>query len=141
MATTKVITLADKTPVYYATGRRKSSVARVFIKTGTGKITINGKEEAEKYFPNKYLLLDLKRPLDLTGMTGRFDVRIFVKGGGYSAQEGAARLGIARALLLVNGDFRKVLKADGLITVDSRVVERKKYGLHKARKAPQFSKR
>lgn len=74
-------------------------------------------------------------------MTGRFDINITVNGGGYSAQENAARLGISRALTLVNADFRKVLKANGLITVDSRVVERKKYGLHKARKAPQFSKR
>lgn len=140
MATTKVITLADKTPVYYATGRRKSSVARVFVKSGSGKLLLNG-VEAEKYLPNKYLVIDLKRPLDLTGTTGRFDVNVTVRGGGYSAQEGAARLGIARALLLVSADFRKVLKANGLITVDSRVVERKKYGLHKARKAPQFSKR
>jgi len=140
MATMKVITNKDQAPVYYATGRRKSAVARTFIKTGSGKITING-EDPEKYFPNKYLLLDLKRPLDLTGMTGRFDINITVNGGGYSAQENAARLGISRALTLVNADFRKVLKANGLITVDSRVVERKKYGLHKARKAPQFSKR
>lgn len=140
MATTKVITLADKTPVYYATGRRKTSVARVFMKSGSGKIVING-IEGEKYFPNKYLILDAKRPLDLTGTEGRFDLNITVKGGGYSSQEGAVRLGIARALLLVSSDFRKVLKSNGLITVDSRVVERKKYGLHKARKAPQFSKR
>lgn len=140
MATTKVITLPNKTPVYYATGRRKSAVARVFLKSGTGKVTING-VEGEKYFPNKYLVIDLLRPLDLVGLNGRFDINITVKGGGYSAQEGAARLGVARALLLVNGDFRKTLKSNGLITVDSRVVERKKYGLHKARKAPQFSKR
>lgn len=140
MATTKVITLPNKTPVYYATGRRKTAVARAFLKSGTGKVTING-VEGEKYFPNKYLVVDMLRPLDLVGMTGRFDINITVKGGGYSAQEGAARLGIARALLLVNGDFRKTLKSNGLITVDARVVERKKYGLHKARKAPQFSKR
>lgn len=140
MATTKVITLPNKTPVYYATGRRKTAVARVFLKSGTGKVTING-VEGEKYFPSKYLVVDMLRPLDLVGMTGRFDINITVKGGGYSAQEGAARLGIARALLLVNGDFRKTLKSNGLITVDARVVERKKYGLHKARKAPQFSKR
>lgn len=140
MATTKVITLPNKTPVYYATGRRKSAVARVFLKSGTGKVTVNG-VEGEKYFPNKYLVIDLLRPLDLVGLNGRFDINITVKGGGYSAQEGAARLGVARALLLVNGDFRKTLKSNGLITVDSRVVERKKYGLHKARKAPQFSKR
>ena len=138
MATMKVITNKDQAPVYYATGRRKSAVARTFVKTGSGKITING-EDPEKYFPNKYLLIDLKSPLDLTGMTGRFDINITVNG--YSAQENAARLGISRALTLVNADFRKVLKANGLITVDSRVVERKKYGLHKARKAPQFSKR
>lgn len=140
MATTKVITLPNKTPVYYATGRRKTAVARVFLKSGTGKVTING-VEGEKYFPSKYLVVDMLRPLDLVGMTGRFDINITVKGGGYSAQECAARLGIARALLLVNGDFRKTLKSNGLITVDARVVERKKYGLHKARKAPQFSKR
>uniref|UniRef100_A0A8C5ICG2 30S ribosomal protein S9 n=1 Tax=Junco hyemalis TaxID=40217 RepID=A0A8C5ICG2_JUNHY len=86
--------------------RLKSAVARTFVKTGSGKITING-EDPEKYFPNKYLLIDLKRPLDLTGMTGRFDINITVNGGGYSAQENAARLGISRALTLVNADFRK----------------------------------
>lgn len=89
MATMKVITNKDQAPVYYATGRRKSAVARTFVKTGSGKITING-EDPEKYFPNKYLLIDLKRPLDLTGMTGRFDINITVNGGGYSAQENAA---------------------------------------------------
>ncbi len=140
MATSKVLQGADKAPVYYATGRRKNAVARVFLKTGKGVVTVNG-VEASKYFPHDTILTEVKKPFDTTGTAGRFDVVATITGGGYSGQSGALRLGIARALLLVSPDFRKPLKAAGLITVDARVVERKKYGLRKARKDKQFSKR
>jgi len=140
MATSKVLQGADKAPVYYATGRRKNAVARVFLKTGKGVLTVNG-VEASKYFPHDTILTDVKKPFDATGTAGRFDVVATIVGGGYSGQSGALRLGIARALLLVSPDFRKPLKAAGFITVDARVVERKKYGLRKARKDKQFSKR
>lgn len=139
MATSKVLS-SDKEPVYYGTGRRKTSVARVFVKAGEGKVTINGKD-GKSYFPYETVLTDALKPFEVTGTQGRFDVRATIVGGGYSGQAGALRLGITRALLLVSPDFRKPLKAAGYVTVDSRVVERKKYGLRKARKDKQFSKR
>lgn len=126
--------------IYAATGRRKSSVARVFLTPGSGEIIVNG-HKAEEYFPNKTLILDATQPFDATSTMNKYDVKANIQGGGYSGQAGALRLGIARCLLKANSDYRPLLRARGLLTVDSRVVERKKYGLKKARKAPQFSKR
>ena len=133
---------------YYGTGRRKTSVARVTLTPGKGKITING-HDVDEYFTNKILILDLCQPLDVTKTREMFDIEIKVKGGGLSGQAGAARLGIARALLDYDKDtdpssedsFRKILKVNGFITRDARKKERKKPGLKKARRAPQFSKR
>lgn len=138
----------DKKNVYYGTGKRKSSVARVRLVSGTGKITVNGKDVRE-YFPYETLVMDLTQPLVLTNTNEMFDVVADVHGGGFSGQTGAIRLGITRALLEYDkttaGDsensFRKSLKAAGFITRDSRIKERKKPGLKKARRAPQFSKR
>lgn len=124
---------------YYGTGRRKSSIARVFVTPGKGKITVNGRDVNE-YMPYETLVMDLKQPLVLTGTDSKYDVTADVKGGGFTGQAGAIRLGITRALLEAGCD-RSVLKAAGLITRDSRRKERKKYGLKAARKAPQFSKR
>ena len=137
-----------KENTYYGTGRRKTSVARVTLTPGKGKITING-HDVDEYFTNKILILDLCQPLDVTKTREMFDIEIKVKGGGLSGQAGAARLGIARALLDYDKDtdpssedsFRKTLKANGFITRDARKKERKKPGLKKARRAPQFSKR
>jgi small subunit ribosomal protein S9 len=124
---------------FYGTGRRKSSVARVYIKAGKGKIVVNG-EPVEKYMPYATLVMDLSQPLELTGTKAKFDVEAFVEGGGFSGQAGAIRLGIARALLEAGVD-RKTLKVAGMLTRDARAKERKKYGLKAARRAPQFSKR
>ena len=124
---------------YYGTGRRKSSIARVYVVEGKGNITINGRDVNE-YMPYATLVMDLKQPLTLTGTEGKYDIKAEVKGGGFTGQAGAIRLGITRALLEAGCD-RKVLKTAGLITRDSRKKERKKYGLKAARKAPQFSKR
>ena len=124
---------------YYGTGRRKSSIARVYVVEGKGNITINGRDVNE-YMPYATLVMDLKQPLTLTGTEGKYDVKAEVKGGGFTGQAGAIRLGITRALLEAGCD-RKVLKTAGMITRDSRKKERKKYGLKAARKAPQFSKR
>jgi len=139
MATSKVISHGKQTE-YYGTGRRKSSVARVFIKDGDGKVVINGRD-GKTYFPYETILVDALRPFEVTATQGRFDIYATISGGGYSGQAGALRLGLTRALLLVSPDFRKPLKAAGYVTVDARVVERKKYGLRKARKDKQFSKR
>ena len=128
-----------KAAQYYGTGRRKSSIARVYVTAGKGKITVNGRDVNE-YMPYKTLILDLTQPLVLTGTETKYDVTAEVKGGGFTGQAGAIRLGIARALLEAGVD-RKTLKAAGLITRDSRRKERKKYGLKKARKSSQFSKR
>ena len=128
-----------KDAIYYGTGRRKSSVARVYVKPGTGKIVVNDKD-VNQYMPHATLVLDLKQPLTLTATEDKFDVTCMVKGGGFSGQAGAIRLGLARALLVAGVD-RATLKANGMLTRDPRVVERKKYGLKKARRAPQFSKR
>jgi len=125
---------------YYGTGRRKSSIARVYLVPGTGAITVNG-EDVTKYFPHATNVMDLKQPLQITGTSERFDVIATVLGGGFNGQTGAIRLGIARALLEASPDFRAPLKTAGMLTRDSRVKERKHYGLKKARRAPQFSKR
>ncbi len=124
---------------FYGTGRRKSSVARVFISAGEGKITVNGRDVNE-YMPYQTLVMDLSQPLVLTATNDKFDVVSTVKGGGFTGQAGALRLGIARALLEA-GVERKVLKDAGLLTRNARSKERKKYGLKGARRAPQFSKR
>lgn len=131
-----------------ATGRRKRSVAQVTLTGGTGKITVNGKD-VNDYMPYQTLVMDLKQPLVATGNENRFDIDVKVCGGGFSGQTGAIRLGITRALLLFDAptdqtredSYRHILKNAGFITRDPRVKERKKYGLKKARRAPQFSKR
>ncbi|NLN20115.1 MAG: 30S ribosomal protein S9 [Firmicutes bacterium] len=125
---------------YSASGRRKKAVARVRIKPGTGRILINGRE-LEDYFGRPTLQLIVRTPLQVAEVEGRYDVIARVHGGGLAGQAGAVRHGIARALLEVNEEFRKPLKAAGLLTRDPRMKERVKYGLKKARKAPQFSKR
>ena len=124
---------------YYGTGRRKSSVARVYLVPGKGSITVNGRDVNE-YMPDATLVMDLKQPLEMTGTTEQFDVICTVTGGGFTGQAGAIRLGIARALL-ETGDVRGTLKAAGMLTRNARAKERKKYGLKAARRAPQFSKR
>ena len=127
--------------VYLGTGRRKSSVARVRLVEGTGKITINGKD-IEEVFDLETLKVIVRQPLTVTNTLTKYDVICSVYGGGISGQAGAIRLGIARALLEAsNNEFRPVLKANGMLTRDSRAKERKKYGLKAARRAPQFSKR
>ena len=139
--------MAEK-KVYTGTGHRKSSIARVRMTEGKGKITINGKDVNE-YLPFPTLVMDLCQPLDITNTRDKFDIDAKVNRGGFSGQTGAIRLGITRALLEYDGNtdptsensFRKVLKAAGFITRDSRKKERKKPGLKKARRAPQFSKR
>ena len=126
--------------IYQATGRRKSSVARVRLVPGTGKIVINNRNFAE-YIPSAAVRLDVLQPLTLTETASSYDVLVNVHGGGITGQAGAIRLGITRALLLINPDYRATLKKAGLVTRDPRATERKKYGLKKARRAPQFSKR
>ena len=130
MATTK----------YYGTGRRKSSVARVYLMPGTGKVTIN-KRDIDEYLGLETLKAIVRQPLVATGTVDKFDVLVNVKGGGYSGQAGAIRHGIARALLQADSEYRPVLKSAGYLTRDPRMKERKKYGLKAARRAPQFSKR
>ena len=125
---------------YYGTGRRKSSVARVFLVPGEGKISVNDRDVNE-YMPYATLVMDLKQPLELTNTADKFDVKCTVSGGGFTGQAGAIRLGIARALLLASADYRAPLKVAGMLTRNSRAKERKKYGLKAARRAPQFSKR
>ena len=126
--------------VFYGTGRRKSSIARVRITEGTGKITIN-KTDIEDYFGMETLKVIVRQPFSVTNTSGKYDVICSVKGGGFTGQAGAVRHGIARALNEANIEYRPVLKQNGFLTRDSRMKERKKYGLKKARKAPQFSKR
>lgn len=134
------MTMAKKENVqYYGTGRRKSSIARVYVTLGKGNITVNGKP-VDEYMPFPTLVMDLKQPLTLTETEDKYDVNAFVKGGGFTGQSGAIRLGLTRALLEAGVD-RLTLKKAGLITRDSRKKERKKYGLKAARRAPQFSKR
>lgn len=139
--------MADK-QVWSATGRRKQSVANVRISIGKGNITVNGKDVNE-YMPYATLVKDIKQPLEVTGNMDKFDITVTAKGGGFSGQAGAIRLGITRALLAYDANtdqtredsYRKILKSAGFVTRDPRVKERKKYGLKKARRAPQFSKR
>ncbi len=128
------------TQQYYGTGRRKTSTARVFLKPGTGKITVNSRDLNE-YFGRVTGRMVVRQPLELTETLGQFDVYVTVKGGGGSAQAGALRHGITRALMQYNEDFRQPLRAAGYVTRDAREVERKKVGLRKARRRPQFSKR
>ena len=125
---------------YSAIGRRKSSVARVTITPGKGVITVNGKD-VNDYMPYETLVMDLVQPLELVDSKDKYDINVVVKGGGFSGQTGAIRLGITRALILANQENRPTLKANGMVTRDARIKERKKYGLKKARRAPQFSKR
>ena len=125
---------------YYGTGRRKTSVARVYLVPGTGKITIN-KRDIDEYLGLEVLKLTVRQPLVATETLDKFDVLINVVGGGVSGQAGAIRHGISRALLQVDGEYRPVLKKAGFLTRDPRMKERKKYGLKAARRAPQFSKR
>ena len=140
--------MAKKSVSYYGTGKRKSSIAKVTLTEGTGKIVVNG-VDVHEYFPFETKVMDLAQPLELTNMTDKFDVNATVTGGGFSGQAGAVRLGIVKALLEYDSasdpdsetSFRKILKGAGLVTRDSRVKERKKPGLKKARRAPQFSKR
>jgi small subunit ribosomal protein S9 len=125
---------------YYATGRRKTSAARVFLRPGKGTITVNHRE-FEQYFPTDSMRTQVRRPLLLTETGDKFDILATVAGGGVNGQAGAVRLGIARALVEFNAELRRQLKKDGLLTSDSRIKERKKYGLAGARKRFQFSKR
>ena len=129
-----------KTTKYYGTGRRKSSVARVYLIPGSGKITIN-KRDIDEYFGLETLKVIVKQPLEATETSGKFDIQVNVKGGGYTGQAGAIRHGIARALCEADEEYRPTLKKSGFLTRDPRMKERKKYGLKAARRAPQFSKR
>lgn len=129
-----------KTAKFYGTGRRKSSVARVYLTPGTGKVTIN-KRDMDDYFGLETLKLIVNQPFVVTNTTGKFDVLVNVRGGGFTGQAGAIRHGISRALLEADADYRPALKKAGYLTRDSRMKERKKYGLKAARRAPQFSKR
>ena len=124
----------------YGTGRRKSAVARVFIKAGTGQIIVNGKPASE-YFSRETGLMVIRQPLELTGNVERFDIKVNVHGGGESGQAGAVRHGITRALIEYDETLRKPLRTAGFVTRDAREVERKKVGRRKARRGPQYSKR
>ena len=126
--------------VFLGTGRRKSSVAQVKMVPGKGKITVNGRDVRD-FFPYETNVMDLMQPLVATSNENNFDIEVKVNGGGFTGQTGAIRLGITRALMLANQENRPVLKANGMVTRDARIKERKKYGLKKARRAPQFSKR
>ncbi|MBQ1220762.1 MAG: 30S ribosomal protein S9 [Peptococcaceae bacterium] len=132
--------MANEKVQFYGTGRRKSSVARVRLVPGNGQIIVNGKESKD-YFKKKTLEMIIRQPLVLTETEGRFDVLVNAHGGGTTGQAGAVRLGIARALLKADIEYRPVLKKAGFLTRDPRMKERKKYGLKGARRAPQFSKR
>jgi small subunit ribosomal protein S9 len=125
---------------YYGTGRRKSSVARVFLKTGSGKIVVNGKP-LDEYFARETGRMIVRQPLELTDRLSSFDIMVNVHGGGESGQAGAVRHGVTRALIEFDAGLKPSLKSAGLVTRDAREVERKKVGLHKARRRKQFSKR
>jgi small subunit ribosomal protein S9 len=131
---------AKKGAQYYGTGRRKSSIARVYLVPGKGNITIN-KRDIDEYFGLETLKVVVRQPLVATDTVDKYDVKVNVKGGGFTGQAGAIRHGIARALLEADEEFRPTLKAAGYLTRDPRMKERKKYGLKAARRAPQFSKR
>ena len=127
-------------PLVQATGRRKASVARVRLRDGSGQVTLNGRH-LEDYFPTMASRLRVMEPLQITTTQGRYDVDATLEGGGISGQVDALRLGIARALIVLDPELRTMLKKAGMLTRDARVVERKKYGLRKARRAPQYTKR
>ncbi|MCI8789858.1 MAG: 30S ribosomal protein S9 [Lachnospiraceae bacterium] len=129
-----------KTERYYGTGRRKKSIARVYLTPGKGDVVIN-KRNMDDYFGMETLKVIVRQPFMATGTNEKFDVLVNVRGGGYTGQAGAIRHGIARALLQVDAEYRPVLKKEGFLTRDPRMKERKKYGLKAARRAPQFSKR
>ncbi len=137
-----------KKETFLGTGRRKRSIAQVVMKPGKGNIVVNG-QPVDTYFPFPTLVMDLKQPLVATHNEDKFDIEVTAKGGGFSGQAGATRLGITRALLMYDADtdqtrddsYRKILKVEGFVRRDPRIKERKKYGLKKARRAPQFSKR
>ena len=124
----------------YGTGRRKSAAARVYMQPGTGRITIN-ERPIDEFFGRETGRMIVRQPLEVVQLTSKFDIKVHVSGGGITGQAGALRLGIARALILVDPENRPALKRAGFLTRDARVKERKKYGLKKARKAPQYSKR
>ncbi|MCI8276746.1 MAG: 30S ribosomal protein S9 [Clostridia bacterium] len=126
--------------VFQGTGRRKESIARVRLMAGKGEITVNGRK-LDEYFGTEILKVIVNQPFAVTNTVGKYDVIVKVTGGGYTGQAGAIRHGIARALLEANSEYRPILKTNGFLTRDPRMKERKKYGLKKARKAPQFSKR
>ncbi|WP_425378441.1 30S ribosomal protein S9 [Spiroplasma endosymbiont of Polydrusus pterygomalis] len=126
--------------IYRGTGRRKSSIAQVVLTPGKGNVVVNGKPALE-FFPYATLVQDLEQPLDITGSKSEFDIRVKVFGGGFTGQAGATRLGIARALVEASQDYKTLLRHAGMLTRDARIKERKKYGLHGARRAPQYSKR
>lgn len=130
----------ESRPFFYGTGRRKSSVARVRVYAGTGKVTINNRD-IDDYFGLETLKLLVNQPLELTGTVGKFDIEVNVTGGGVTGQAGAIRHGLSRALLQYDAELRPALKKAGFLTRDPRMKERKKYGLKAARRAPQFSKR
>ena len=125
---------------YYSTGRRKTSTARVYLRKGNGSITVN-KRPLDLYFGRETARMIVRQPLETTSMSDSFDITVTVKGGGGSGQAGAIRHGITRALIEYDGELRSSLRRAGFVTRDARQVERKKIGLHKARRAPQFSKR
>jgi small subunit ribosomal protein S9 len=126
---------------FFGTGKRKNSVARVIISPGDGKFEVNGRETLEAYFGRATSRMVVLQPFEVTGNIGKFDVEATLTGGGLSGQAGALRHSISRALLSMNPDYRKPLRKAGFLTRDARIKERKKYGLHKARKRPQYSKR
>lgn len=128
------------TPLTQATGRRKESTARVRLRDGSGQITLNGRP-LERYFPSMAVRMRVLEPLQITQTQGRYDIDATLEGGGTTGQSDALRLGVARALISLDPDLRPTLKKAGMLTRDARVVERKKYGLRKARRAPQFTKR
>ena len=132
--------MPEETVTHLATGRRKSAVARIFLSSGTGQITVN-RRTADDYFPRPTSRMIINQPFEVTNTLGQYDVSANVCGGGLSAQAAAIRHGITRALMIANSDFRPPLKKIGYVTRDPREVERKKYGRHKARKRPQYSKR
>lgn len=131
---------ADKLGRTYGTGRRKNSIARVWVKPGKGEFTVNGKKLAD-YLPRQVLQMIVNQPFVTINAAGQYDVFCTTRGGGLSGQAGAIRLGISRALVEMNEEFRPLLRKSGFLTRDARTVERKKYGKHKARKSTQFSKR
>ncbi len=132
--------MATAVAQHYGTGRRKNSTARVFLRSGKGKITVNNRN-LEEYFGRESLCMIIQQPIEKVEVVGRFDFNVTVKGGGISGQAGAIRLGVARALLKHDENLRRPLREGGFLTRDARIVERKKVGLHKARKDTQYSKR